>query len=214
MLLPTTAFAATKSYGISCANSDFVWINAKTKGEIKLACDAANTPVRIEGNGGAVKPYPKGASVGVITFDCGKSTAPNARIGAPAFPVKCNNGSLAPFSSFNEVQTHRVPVSPTPTPAPVGTPAPAPPPPSSCNASSCDLVTTYVQPMINLLSGIVGIMVVISLILGGVEYSTSEGDPQKSAKAKRRIANTLFALMAYIFLYAFLQFLIPNGLFH
>jgi hypothetical protein len=60
----------------------------------------------------------------------------------------------------------------------------------------------------------VGIVVVISLILGGVEYSSSEGDPQKSAKAKRRIANTLFALIAYFFLFAFLQFLIPNGLFN
>jgi hypothetical protein len=60
----------------------------------------------------------------------------------------------------------------------------------------------------------VGIIVVISLIMGGIEYSTSEGDPQKSAKAKRRITNTLIALIAFFFLYAFLQFLIPNGVFH
>jgi hypothetical protein len=90
-----------------------------------------------------------------------------------------------------------------------------PPPPSSasCNSSGCDLITEYLQPTINLLSGVVGIIVVISLILAGIEYSTSEGDPQKSAKAKRRITNTLFALIAFFFLYAFLQFLVPGGIF-
>jgi hypothetical protein len=97
--------------------------------------------------------------------------------------------------------------------AQVGAVTPYSPPPSSCNASSCNLLDTYIQPTIDLLSGMVGIVVVISLILGGIEYSSSEGDPQKSAKAKRRIANTLFALIAYFFLFAFLQFLIPNGLF-
>jgi hypothetical protein len=88
------------------------------------------------------------------------------------------------------------------------------PPPVNCNGTaSCNLATSYLQPTLDLLSGIVGIVVVISLIMGGIEYSTSEGDPQKSAKAKRRITNTLFALIAYFFLYAFLQFLIPGGLF-
>jgi hypothetical protein len=91
---------------------------------------------------------------------------------------------------------------------------PSPPPSSaSCNSSGCDLITEYLQPAINLLAGVVGIIVVISLIMGGIEYSTSEGDPQKSAKAKRRIANTLFALIAFFFLYAFLQFLVPGGIF-
>jgi hypothetical protein len=99
--------------------------------------------------------------------------------------------------------------------APMPALAASPPtaPEINCKESSCDLVATYIQPIIDLLAGIVGIIVVISLILGGIEYSTSEGDPQKSAKAKRRISNTLFALIAFFFLYAFLQFLIPGGLF-
>lgn len=98
-----------------------------------------------------------------------------------------------------------------PIPAFAGSNIPPPASSATCQQGSCDLVTTYLQPAINLLSGIVGIIVVISLIMGGIEYSTSEGDPQKSAKAKRRIANTLFALIAFFFLYAFLQFLVPNG---
>ena len=100
------------------------------------------------------------------------------------------------------------------TPVPVLAAAPPPPPINCAGSAHCNLTKAYIQPIIDLLSGIVGIIVVISLILGGIEYSTSEGDPQKSAKAKRRIANTLFALIAFFFLFAFLQFLIPGGLFN
>jgi hypothetical protein len=100
--------------------------------------------------------------------------------------------------------------------------APATPPASpGCSAydpsnpnSGCDLVKEYLQPTLDLISGLVGIVVVISLILGGIQYSAAEGDPQKSAKAKNRIANTIFALIAYFFVYAFLQFLVPGGIFH
>lgn len=91
-------------------------------------------------------------------------------------------------------------------------PAPATTP---CNMQSgCDLVNNYVNPFINLLSIAFGLIAVISLILGGIQYSTSQGDPQKSAQAKSRISNTLLAIFAYLFLYAFLQFLIPGGLFN
>lgn len=99
------------------------------------------------------------------------------------------------------------------------TPPSTTPPPVNCNTSdtsNCDvdLVSSYIQPILDVLSGMVGIIVVISLIMGGIEYSAAEGDPQKSAKAKHRISNTIFALVSYFFLYAFLQFLIPGGLFH
>jgi hypothetical protein len=53
----------------------------------------------------------------------------------------------------------------------------------------------------------------ISLIMGGVQYSSSNGDPQKITAAKNRISTTIIALVAYMFLFAFLQFLIPGGIF-
>lgn len=70
------------------------------------------------------------------------------------------------------------------------------------------------NPAVKVLSIIVGIVVVMSLILGGIQYSASEGDPQKAAQARDRIAKTILALLVYIFLYAFLQFLIPGGVFN
>jgi len=81
------------------------------------------------------------------------------------------------------------------------------------NGGTCDLVQKYVNPAIDLLSVIFGLLAVISLILAGINYATSEGDPQKASKAKRRIANTVIGIVAYMFLYAFLQFIIPGGAF-
>jgi hypothetical protein len=87
----------------------------------------------------------------------------------------------------------------------------APAPALACSRSSCDLITTYVNPIINLLSAVFGLIAVASIIMGGIQYSSSEGDPQKAAKAKDRISNTLFAIFAYALLYGFLQFLVPGG---
>jgi hypothetical protein len=104
-------------------------------------------------------------------------------------------------------------VNPAPahSPAPAHTPSPSTTP---CNyKSGCDLIANYVNPAINLLSAMFGLIAVISLIMGGIQYSASEGDPQKASQAKSRLYNTLIAIFAYLFLYAILQFLIPGGLF-
>jgi hypothetical protein len=98
---------------------------------------------------------------------------------------------------------------------PISASAASPSPPTACNLKSgCDLVKTYLNPLINLLSVAFGLIAVISVIMGGIQYSASQGDPQKSAQARSRITNTVVAIFAYLFLYIFLQFLIPGGLFH
>lgn len=73
------------------------------------------------------------------------------------------------------------------------------------------LYAKYINPLINVLTTIVGIVVVIGIILGAIQFSTSAGDPQKAANGKNHIRNALLGLLAYILLYALLQFLIPGG---
>lgn len=90
---------------------------------------------------------------------------------------------------------------------------PAADPNISCTKNACNLITKYLNPTIDLLSVSFGLLAIISIILGGVQYAASEGDPQKVSKAKSRIVNTIFAIVAYFFMYAALQFLIPGGLF-
>lgn len=82
----------------------------------------------------------------------------------------------------------------------------------SCTSSNCNLIQEYVVPTINLLGASFGLIAVISLIFGAINYITSEGDPQKVSKAKLRIRNTIFAIVSFMFLYAFLNFLVPGGI--
>jgi hypothetical protein len=87
-------------------------------------------------------------------------------------------------------------------------------PATNCNDKQCDVIGKYVGPAITLLAISFGLIATISLILGGIQYSMSEGDPQKSSSAKNRITNTIIAVVAFLFLFAFLEFLIPGGVFN
>jgi len=72
----------------------------------------------------------------------------------------------------------------------------------------------YINPFIDLLSAAVGVVVVIAVIIGAIEFSTSGGDPQRAASGRRHITNALLGLVAYILLYVFLEFLVPGGSLH
>jgi len=80
------------------------------------------------------------------------------------------------------------------------------------SVSNCDLIQKYINPLVNLLAALVGVAVVISIVVGGIQYSNSGGDPQAVSAAKNRIRNAIIALLTFIFLYALLNFLIPGGL--
>lgn len=75
-----------------------------------------------------------------------------------------------------------------------------------------NLVKKYLDPLVKLLSGLVAIFVAASIAVGGIQYSSSTGDPAKVAKAKKRIGEAVFALLAYLFMFAFLQWLVPGGI--
>lgn len=77
-----------------------------------------------------------------------------------------------------------------------------------------ELFTAYINPFVAFLSAIAGIIIVISIIVGGLQYSSAGGDPGKVAAAKQRITNAIIALLFLIFLFAFLQWLVPGGLFN
>ncbi|MBP7857930.1 hypothetical protein KA016_02610 [Candidatus Saccharibacteria bacterium] len=74
------------------------------------------------------------------------------------------------------------------------------------------LTAKYINPTVRLLSFVVGITVVIAIILGGIRYSGSAGDPQKAEAGKKMITKAIYALVGYIFLFSVLQFLSPGGL--
>ena len=65
--------------------------------------------------------------------------------------------------------------------------------------------------IIRFLSAGVGLVVIGSIIVGGIQYSGSRGDPQSTAMAINRIRSSLYALLIYIFAYAMLNYLIPGA---
>lgn len=198
---PSAALAASATYTVACDGSNVV------VGKHSASCSASPAVLRLLSFGTAKKPYPQGFGVTAVTVDCGRSSPVTPLINGPVV-FKCHRGTPT-LKSPQVLQSHS---SPPPAGAPpAAAPAPAP---SSCSQSSCDLITAYITPAINLFSILFSLVAVISLILGGIQYTTSEGDPQKASKAKNRIANTVFAILAYAMLYGFMQFLVPGGIFN
>lgn len=79
------------------------------------------------------------------------------------------------------------------------------------NNNECSLLN-YVKLAINILSATVAVVVVLVIVVAGIQYSMSGDQPDKLQGAKVRIRNALFALLAFIFLYAFLQYIVPGGM--
>lgn len=67
--------------------------------------------------------------------------------------------------------------------------------------------------VINILAAGVGVITVLMIVIGGIQYSTSGANPQAVGAAKGRIANAIIALIMFAFIYAFLQWLVPGGIF-
>lgn len=73
-------------------------------------------------------------------------------------------------------------------------------------------IVEYIVLFSRVLSGIVGIVIVIMITIGGVQFSTARDNPQAVAAARGRIVNALLALVFYMFSFALLQWLVPGGI--
>ncbi len=77
---------------------------------------------------------------------------------------------------------------------------------------NCGIVG-YIVTFTRVLSALVGIVVVIMIAVGGLQFTMARDDPQAVAAAKGRIKNAVFALVCYLFGFALLQWLVPGGIF-
>lgn len=75
-------------------------------------------------------------------------------------------------------------------------------------------ITDLSFAIIRLLSDGVGIAVIASVIVGGIQFSTSRSDPQATSAAIGRIRASIIALLIYIFAFALLNYLVPGGYFN
>ena len=84
---------------------------------------------------------------------------------------------------------------------------------NNCASGSQGVIFAYLDMVIQFLSGLVGVFIVLMLIIGGVQYITSAGDPGAVKAAKSRITNAIIGLVLFIMMFAILNFLIPGGVF-
>ncbi len=66
---------------------------------------------------------------------------------------------------------------------------------------------------INFLAAGAGIIIAVSIVIAGIQYASAGPNPQQVTAAKKRIISSIVALLALFFLYAFLQWLVPGGVF-
>lgn len=78
--------------------------------------------------------------------------------------------------------------------------------------NDCGIIR-YLLIFINALSALVGVVIVGVITVGGIQYSTAADNPQATMAAKKRIGNAIAALLLYIFMFSFLQWLVPGGIF-
>lgn len=76
-----------------------------------------------------------------------------------------------------------------------------------------DCISRDIELVINTLSVGVGVVAVAMIIIGGLQYTASRSDPKAVAAAKSKITNAVIGIVVYVLIYAFLQWLVPGGLF-
>lgn len=84
---------------------------------------------------------------------------------------------------------------------------------SKVNGKSVDGTWAIALTTINILTAGVGVAAVGGLIYAGITYGTASNDQSKIVKAKEIIFNTVLGIVMYALLYAFLQYIIPGGVF-
>lgn len=66
---------------------------------------------------------------------------------------------------------------------------------------------------INLLSLLVLVGATAMMVFAGIEYMSAADNPQRVQSAKKKIFGVILGLIAYFFMFAFLQWLVPGGIF-
>lgn len=82
----------------------------------------------------------------------------------------------------------------------------------NCIGTDENPIFVYLRGILRFLATGVGIAITISIVIGGIQYMSSRGNPQATQAAISRITNAVIALVLFILMAAILNFLVPGGL--
>ena len=74
-------------------------------------------------------------------------------------------------------------------------------------------ITSIINSILKIVYALSGISIIGVVIMGGIQYSSSNGNPQAVSAAKKKIQNAILALVVMAMLYPLIQWLIPGGAF-
>ena len=80
------------------------------------------------------------------------------------------------------------------------------------NADNCNIVK-LITVITNVLSAVAGVVIALMIVVGGIQYASAGANPQAVAAARGKVKNAIIALFLYVFMFSFLQWLIPGGVF-
>ena len=80
----------------------------------------------------------------------------------------------------------------------------------SCDNGNGSSVLHILNLVVDILTIGVGVLGVIGITVVGIQYLTAGGNEEKTRKAKRRMLEIIIGLVAYVLIYAVLNWLVPN----
>ena len=78
---------------------------------------------------------------------------------------------------------------------------------AQCNIEQDNSLMPTIQNGINFTIGIIGVIAVVMIIIGGINYTTSQGDAGKTKKAKDTILYGIIGLIVAILAFAIVTFI-------
>lgn len=71
-------------------------------------------------------------------------------------------------------------------------------------------VMNRVNAAINVVLGVLGVVAVAMIIMGGIQYATSQGDAAKATKARNTILYSIIGLVIALLAFAIVNFVLTN----
>lgn len=81
---------------------------------------------------------------------------------------------------------------------------------AECNVTGGNTLMSTVQKVINVILSVMGIIAVVMIIIGGIQYTTSSGDPQKATRAKNTILYAIIGLVVALLAFAIVNFVLAS----
>ena len=80
----------------------------------------------------------------------------------------------------------------------------------SCDDGQGGAVKETLKLVLNIMTVGIGILAVLGVTIVGIQYLTAGGNEEQVRKSKRRLLEIVIGVVAYVLIYALLNFLIPD----